>query len=119
MRRRSERGVVLAQVLITTVILGYIAAMILRMVLQPAMVAANATQSASDAKKAEAAINRVQAAWIDGGDVCKSNAGLGVLCYSASCGCTCKVTLSDGVQVDVKSAGTNVACRLSATPRSP
>ncbi len=115
----AERGVVLAQVLIMTLVLGYIAAMILRMVLQPTMVAANATKTSVDTKKAEAAINRVQAAWIEGG-VCTGNARLGVSCPA----CTqnskseCTGTLPAGVLVKVKVSApdANGARTLSATP---
>lgn len=110
-RRRSQRGVVLVQVLVMSLILGYIAAMILRLVLQPAIFAVNLTESVSKAKTAESAINRVQAAWAEGG-VCASNAALGVNCGAGGCGCTCTVA---GLPTVSSSGGANGSCKLVAT----
>lgn len=114
---KSQRGVVLAQVLIMTLVLGYIAAMILRMVLQPAMTASNTANATEDTKQAEAALNRVQAAWIEAGAVCQNNAALGInSCSSASCGCTCQVTVSPGVVVSVVTSVGSNGCVIKATP---
>lgn len=104
------------QILVMSVLLGYIAAMILSMVLQPAMYSADLSQSVGQAKTAEGALNRVQAAWTEGG-VCASNASLGVACGSGvsfgACSCSCTVTGMGSVS---SSAGSNGACRLVAVP---
>jgi Tfp pilus assembly protein PilX len=112
-RGKGERGVVLAQVLVATVILGYLATMILEMTLQPAMYASNATASVTKSKAAEAALNRIQSAWMDNGATCSSHTGLGVRCTVGSgCACVCSVRGAAAVSSSGPAAG---PCTLAAS----
>lgn len=102
-------------VLVMTVVLGFIGANVLRMLLQPALSAANAVNSAKRIKKAEASIAKVQSAWNANGATCSS--GSGVACSPASgCDCTCSVAGSTPVESTSNGDG---SCELTATPVNP
>lgn len=89
---RGRRGVVLLQVLILAIVIGYISALLLRLTLQPAMTTALVVDGVGQRLTASAAYNKAQAAWQVGG-VCGSAPGLGVVCTGSAgtCGCDCSM----------------------------
>lgn len=90
MRAISERGSVLAQVLVAAMLMSIISASILRSRLQPAMNAANSVARAAEDLAARAALNRVTESWARLGS-CASDASAGVSCSGAGCTCSCAV----------------------------
>jgi Tfp pilus assembly protein PilX len=89
-----DKGFVLAQVLVMTAVLGLVAALLLRMLLQGALYAASARESVDSLKLSEAALNRVRAAWDANAATCTSRAG-DVACAGSGCNCTCTVDAPD------------------------
>ena len=106
--RRGRRGVVLMQVLVITVVMGYICAMLLRLMLQPAMYAANAVDGTGRRLDAAAAYNKVTAAWASGGS-CSSESSVGLSCSGAGCSCTCTI---GAVSVLSAPSGAGDSCRV-------
>lgn len=112
---RGERGSVLAYVLVLTVVMGYIAALILSSRLQASQGTANAARRTEEDLGVQSAANAVAAAWALAGASCASNAGLGVSC-SGFGGCNCVCTLASGSTVRAAPAGVGASCRLSVLP---
>lgn len=86
----NERGAVLAQVLVATVLLAIITTSILRVRLQPALLAAGAVTRAGEELSARGALNRVSEVWGRLGS-CASDVTTGVRCSGSGCRCTCVV----------------------------
>lgn len=112
---RGERGSVLAYVLVLTVVMGYIAALILSSRLQASQGTANAVRRTEEDLSIQSAANRVAAAWALAGAPCASNASLGVSC-SGFGGCSCVCTLASGGTVTATPAGSGASCQLNVLP---
>jgi hypothetical protein len=114
---RSERGSILAQVLILTAVASLMCASILRARFQPALTSSRAVERVQDDLTAQAAVNRVTASWIRGGS-CATDPRAGILCWGkVPCDCSCEVSSLDTrkkmARVTAKmSAG---VCRLTAS----
>jgi hypothetical protein len=113
---RSERGSILAQVLVTTVVASLLCASILRARLQPALTTAGAVDRVRDDLGAQAAVNRVTEVWTRMG-VCRTDGGAGVRCSGSGCDCSCVLDSAEaGVPAAiVTSVPAGGACRLTAT----
>ncbi|MBI3564817.1 MAG: hypothetical protein HY079_06445 [Elusimicrobia bacterium] len=114
---RGERGAVLAQVLIMSVVAGLLCAAILRARLQPALTTARLQSRVADDLAASGAVNRVVEVWARKG-VCGSDGDAGVACAGLGCRCECVVRpfAESGRSVRVAAAASGRACALSATP---
>lgn len=117
----NQRGSVILYVLLTGLIAAFICSAIVRARLQPALTAANAVKSVQNDTTAQAALNRVQQVWMQGGSCSSDTAagGPGVACAGAGCSCTCTVTDSatGAVLGTVISKANGAACALTvATP---
>ena len=111
---RRARGSVILQVMVSGMILAFIAASMLRMTLQPALTSANTVKTVAAAKTAEAALNRVKAAWSLAGRTCASDSTVGVACEGepGTCVCACRTA---GLPSVLSSALPTGACTLSVT----
>lgn len=112
----SGKGFILAQVLVMTAVLGLIAALLLRMLLQGGLYAASARESAESLKLSEAALNRVRAAWDANAATCTSRAG-DVACAGSGCNCACTIDdpdIPNPPKVISTAAGAG-ACSLSTS----
>lgn len=118
-RRRSERGSVLAQVLMLAVVASLMCASILRARFQPALTTARVVDRLADDLAAQGAINRVNEVWVRNG-ACSSDGILGVSCSATvgggPCGCSCLALpfATGGPVVSVVSTGNGGACTLAA-----
>lgn len=111
-RRGNSRGTVLVHVLMTTAILGYLAALTLRASLQSSMYESSMESSVRHVKEAEAALSKIQAAWDFNGGTCSSLASAGVSCGPiGGCSCTCTAA---GLKV-TSSGPSGGPCALSIT----
>lgn len=88
MTRRGERGSILAQVLMTTMVSAMLCSAILRARLQPALTVARSVGRVQDDLAAEGAVNRVTEVWTRGG-ICTSDGDRGVRCAGTGCDCAC------------------------------
>ena len=113
---RGQKGSVLAQVMIFTVVAGLMCATVLRSRLQPAVSSARAVNQIKDDLAAQGAINRVVAVWSRSG-ACASDPAQGVSCLGAGCRCACAVSSAGAVVADVDSKGAGRACTLVASRR--
>lgn len=109
---RSERGAVLAQVLIFAVTAGLLCASILSARLQPALLSARGSDRVRDDLAAQGAVNRVTGVWTRLG-VCASDTSAGVSCGGSGCECNCGVTVA-GETTIVTSTTAGGACALTA-----
>lgn len=110
----SRGGWILAQVLVMALLLGLIASQILKLVLQPALSTHRLAANAAQTGQAQAAINKVQAAWTANAATCTSGPSLGIRCSGRGCRCSCALDSVPGVAVE--SSGPAVGpCTLSAT----
>lgn len=109
---KSERGSVLAYVMILTVLLGYIAALTLNARLQASQGTSNAVRRTAEDLGVQSAANTVAAAWALAGSACASSVDLGVSCAGAGCNCDC--TLASGAKVASKAVGTS--CQVTVLP---
>jgi Tfp pilus assembly protein PilX len=86
----NRRGSVLVHVLITGVIVAFIASGLLRMVLMNYIAVDRATKGAQNRKEAEAMLNRALTYWNQANQVC-ANIPSGFTCSGVpgTCNCTC------------------------------
>lgn len=112
--RGGQRGSVLAYVMVLTVLLGYIAALILSSRMQASLGTANAARRTAEDLSVQSAANAVAAAWALAGTACASNAGLRVSCSGGGCNCVC--TLASGAKVTASPAGVGASCQLTVLP---
>lgn len=112
--RGGRRGSVLAFVMVMTVLIGYIAALILRSRLQASLGTTNAVRRTTEDMSVQTAANEVAAAWELAGVSCASNVGLGVSCSGAGCSCVC--TLASGAKVTASPAAVGTSCQLTVLP---
>lgn len=106
----SERGSILAQVLVAVVFMAFLSASILRARLQPAMTVAAGVSRAGEDLAARAALARVTESWTRLGS-CASDASAGIICTGSGCNCTCTVGA-----VAVTAVASGGACVLKAVP---
>jgi len=106
-RVRSERGSVLAQVLVTMIFMSIISVAVLRARLQPALTAANSVARVKDDLSARSALNRLTESWGALGS-CATDAAAGVACSGSGCACSCTVN-----SVVITSVPQGNACALS------
>lgn len=100
---KGERGSVLVQVLITTVVVSTIAAGLMQLALLSYTVTARAAGSAALKKRAESSFNALMVQWNLSG-VCTSLAGE-YNCVLAGINCTCTPTGTDSPVVTAQNAG--------------
>ena len=112
--RDGRRGSVLLFVMVMSILLCYIAALVMRSRLQASLGTANAVRRTSEDMGVQSAANTVAAAWELAGAACASNAGLGVSCSGGGCNCVC--TLASGAKVTASPAAVGAACQLTVLP---
>lgn len=108
---KERRGTALPLVLIVCATAGLLCASLMRARLQATLTAAGTTRRIQDGLAEQAALNRVQQAWMASGS-CTSNAAAGISCRGSGCRCACTVTGLAQV-TSVPRAG---ACVLTVQP---
>ncbi|MFI5346552.1 MAG: hypothetical protein ACHQ51_09285 [Elusimicrobiota bacterium] len=104
----------LAFAVVLTLLIGYIAALILRARMQASLGTANAVRRTAEDMSVQSAANAVAAAWALAGASCASNPGLGVSCAGFGCSCVC--TLASGATVTASPSAVGTSCQLTLLP---
>ena len=120
MIKLSRRGSVLVHVLITGVIVAFIAAGLLRMVLMNYIAVDRATKGAQNRKEAEAMLDKALTYWNKSNQVCSTTplfpcTGGGVGANVCNCSCPSAVALP---RVDVTGGGAP-PCTITITSSDP
>lgn len=113
----SARGSVLVQVLILSLLMAYLAALILKMTMHQATSATHAISASDAMHSSQSALLAVHSAWnLNGGQLCGSytwSPSDQVACAGAplgSCGCTCSVTSGGAASPMVTTSGSAADC---------
>ena len=124
-----KKGSVLLQVLITSLVVAFIAAGLAKMMLMRATVIERATRGAVGVKGVESAFNNVMTAWVSAKNTCVPVPGYscsGCCAVATPCGCNCKYTATDGSGRTICAGGqcspaqpTTPSCGLQASFNPP
>ncbi|MBI3554560.1 MAG: hypothetical protein HY077_18860 [Elusimicrobia bacterium] len=107
----NRGGLVLMQVLVVAVVVGYLCSLILGLLLQSAYQSAGVVGGVTASLNAQAAVVKVTDVWNSAGAVCRSDGAAGVSCAGTGCSCSCTVA---GLPAVAARASTGASCVLTA-----